>query len=57
MEGSLGRGEGGRFIKECMEMDFVRVEVSDEDIVKKIWEESDVFIECVEKVEVKKRGV
>jgi NAD(P)-dependent dehydrogenase (short-subunit alcohol dehydrogenase family) len=56
MEGSLGRGEGGRFIKECMEMDFARVEVSDEDIAKKLWEESDALIERVEKAEAKKRG-
>ncbi|KAK0386008.1 hypothetical protein NLU13_5845 [Sarocladium strictum] len=56
MEGSLGRGEGGRFVKECMEMDFARAEVSDEDVAKKLWEESDALIERVEKAEAKKRA-
>ena len=56
MEASLGRGEGGKFIKECMEMDFARTEISDEEVAKKLWEESDALIERVEKAEAKKRA-
>lgn len=57
MEGSLGRGPGGRFIKECMALDFARAEIDDDAVAKKLWEESDALIERVEKAEAKKRGL
>lgn len=57
MEGSLGRGDGGKLIKECMEVDFARGEIRDEEVAKKLWEESDALIEKVEKQEAKKRAV
>ncbi|KAK4238838.1 hypothetical protein C8A03DRAFT_43442 [Achaetomium macrosporum] len=49
MEGSLGRGPGGKLIKECMEVDCARKDVDDEDVAKKLWESSDKLIEQVEK--------
>ncbi|KAF7560231.1 hypothetical protein G7046_g3897 [Stylonectria norvegica] len=57
MEPSLGRGSGGKLIKECMEVDFARGEVMDEDVAKKLWEESDALITKAEKQEAKKRAV
>jgi NAD(P)-dependent dehydrogenase (short-subunit alcohol dehydrogenase family) len=56
MEAGLGRGEGGRLIKECMEVDYARKDVLDEDVAKKLWEESDAAIERAEKAAAKKRA-
>ncbi|KAL2133077.1 hypothetical protein VTI74DRAFT_2945 [Chaetomium olivicolor] len=56
MEGSLGRGAGGRLIKECMEVDFARTDVDDEEMAKKLWESSDKLIERVEKEQAAKRA-
>lgn len=49
MEPGLGRGKGGRLVKECREVDFARKDVHDEEIAKKLWEESDKLIEKTEK--------
>ncbi|KAI0387840.1 NAD(P)-binding protein [Hypomontagnella monticulosa] len=49
MEPGLGRGQGGKLIKECMEVDFARLEVKDEEVAKKLWEASDKLIEKTEK--------
>jgi NAD(P)-dependent dehydrogenase (short-subunit alcohol dehydrogenase family) len=49
MEGELVRGAGGKLIKECMEVDFARKDVRDEEEAKKLWEESDKLIEKTEK--------
>ncbi|KAI1423283.1 short chain dehydrogenase/ reductase [Xylaria sp. FL1777] len=49
MEASLGRGEGGKLIKECIEVDFARKDVKNEDIAKTLWEASDKLIEKTEK--------
>lgn len=57
MAPELGRGEGGKLIKECMQVDFARSEVRDEEVAKKLWEESDALIEKVERMQAKKRGV
>ncbi|CAM1503192.1 Fc.00g079680.m01.CDS01 [Cosmosporella sp. VM-42] len=57
MENGLGRGEGGKLIKECMEVDFARAEVNDVEVAKKLWEETDALIEKVEKQEAKRRAV
>ncbi len=44
-------------IKECMEVDFARVDVRDEVVAKKLWEESDKLIEKVEREEAVKRAL
>ncbi|KAL7941508.1 hypothetical protein V8C42DRAFT_334773 [Trichoderma barbatum] len=56
MDGSLGRGTGGKLIKECIEVDFARTEIKDDEVAKKLWEESDALIEKTEKAAAKKRG-
>lgn len=56
MEQDLGRGAGGRMIKECREVDFARKDVHDEELAKKLWEESDALIEKVEKEQALKRA-
>lgn len=56
MDGNLGRGSGGKLIKECMEVDFARTEISDDEVAKKLWEESDALIEKTEKNAAKKRA-
>jgi len=56
MESSLGRGAGGRLIKECMEVDCARKDVDDEVEAKKLWEASDKLIERVEKEQAVKRA-
>ncbi|OTB08184.1 hypothetical protein M426DRAFT_317287 [Hypoxylon sp. CI-4A] len=49
MDPELGRGPGGKFIKECMALDFARLDIKDEDVAKKLWEASDKLIEKTEK--------
>lgn len=49
MEADLGRGVGGRFIKECRERTFLKGEVKDEKVAKTLWEFSDKQIEALEK--------
>ncbi|KAK2616322.1 hypothetical protein QQS21_000756 [Conoideocrella luteorostrata] len=49
MESGLAVGHGGRLIKECMEVDFARGDVKDDEVAKKLWEESDALIERSEK--------
>lgn len=56
MEPDLGRGVGGRFIKECMDVDFARQDIKDEAVAKKLWEESDTLIEAVETEQALKRA-
>lgn len=56
MESSLGRGQGGKLVKECRQVDFARSEVMDEEVAKKLWEESDALIEKLEKAQAKKRA-
>lgn len=56
MELTLGRGSGGRLVKECRERDFARADVKDDEVAKKLWEESDALIEKTEKVAAKKRA-
>ncbi|KAF5238347.1 hypothetical protein FANTH_10380 [Fusarium anthophilum] len=56
MDGDFARGPGGKLIKECMEVDFARKEVKDEEVAKKLWQESDALIEKVEKIQAKKRA-
>lgn len=49
MEASLGRGPGGKLIKECREIQFSRMEVQSGEVAKKLWEASDKLIEKTEK--------
>lgn len=49
MDSELGRIPGGKFIKECMMVDYARKDIHDLDAAKKLWEESDKLIEKVEK--------
>ena len=49
MEADLGRGVGGRFLKECKETDFLRKEIRDEEVAKKLWGFSEKQIEALEK--------
>ncbi|RDL39989.1 putative retinol dehydrogenase 13 [Venustampulla echinocandica] len=56
MEATLGRGSGGKLIKECRELEFAR-NVKDEDAAKKLWQGSEKLIEEVEKREAVKRAL
>jgi NAD(P)-dependent dehydrogenase (short-subunit alcohol dehydrogenase family) len=56
MEGRLSREVGGKLIKECMEVDAARKDVSDEEVAKELWEASDSLIETVEKKEAQRRA-
>ncbi|KAI6091415.1 NAD(P)-binding protein [Hypoxylon rubiginosum] len=49
MDPDLGKGQGGKLIKECIEVDFARLDVKDEVVAKKLWEASDKLIEKTEK--------
>ncbi|KAI1398891.1 NAD(P)-binding protein [Hypoxylon fuscum] len=49
MDTDLGKGLGGKLVKECMEVDFARIDVKDEEVAKKLWEASDKLIEKTEK--------
>jgi hypothetical protein len=57
MEVTLGRGNGGKLIKECMEVDFARADIRDEEVAKKLWEGSEKLIERVEREEAVKRAL
>jgi len=56
MEEALGRGAGGRLVKECIEVDFARREVDDEAAAKELWEASDALIERTEKKAAERRA-
>ena len=57
MEATLGRGAGGKMIKECLEVNYARPDVKDENIAKKLWENSEKLIERVEREEAVKRAL
>ena len=48
MEAQHGRGEGGKFLKECREIKLMRLEIEDEVVQKKLWEVSDNAIQTLE---------
>lgn len=48
MDPSFGRGPGGKLVKECMEVDFARTEITNDEIAKKLWESSDKLVEKTE---------
>ena len=49
MEAELGRGAGGRFLKECREVGYLRKEIKDEGSQRKLWSFSEKQIEALEK--------
>ncbi|KXH61882.1 short chain dehydrogenase/reductase family Oxidoreductase [Colletotrichum salicis] len=49
MEPSLVRAGAGKLIKECRIVDFARREIEDDEVAKKLWEDSDKLIETTEK--------
>jgi hypothetical protein len=57
MEVTLGRGAGGKMIKECQEVAFARSDVKDEKAAKKLWEGSEKLIERVEREEAVRRAL
>lgn len=57
MEAELGRGSGGRFLRECKEVDYVRNEIRDENSQKKLWAFSEKQIEALEKEGAVKRAL
>jgi NAD(P)-dependent dehydrogenase (short-subunit alcohol dehydrogenase family) len=57
MEATIGRGNGGKLIKECMEVDFARADVKDEEAAKKLWEGSEKLIERIEREEAVNRAL
>ncbi|KAG9247355.1 hypothetical protein BJ878DRAFT_492916 [Calycina marina] len=57
MEVTLGRGPGGKFIKECREMTYKRADVTDEKVAKKLWEGSEKLIERIEREEAVRRAL
>ena len=57
MEVELGRGPGGRFLRECREVDYLRKEIRDEGAQKKLWAFSEKQIEALEKGGAVKRAL
>ncbi|KAH8593451.1 hypothetical protein B0O99DRAFT_596319 [Bisporella sp. PMI_857] len=57
MEATLGRGGGGKLIKECQELAYARADVKDELVAKKLWEGSEKLIERVEREEAVRRAL
>lgn len=57
MEAELGRGSGGRFLRECKEVDYSRKEIRDKDTQQKLWAFSEKQIEALEKDGAVKRAL
>jgi NAD(P)-dependent dehydrogenase (short-subunit alcohol dehydrogenase family) len=57
MEVTLGRGAGGKMIKECQELKYARSDVKDERVAKKLWEGSEKLIERIEREEAVRRAL
>ncbi|KAM7213587.1 retinol dehydrogenase [Rhypophila decipiens] len=58
MDSSMGPGRnaGGKMVKECIQVDYARKDVCDEEVAKKLWESSDKLIEKAEKEAALKRA-
>jgi NAD(P)-dependent dehydrogenase (short-subunit alcohol dehydrogenase family) len=56
MEATYGVGEGGWLLKECRKIGFLRPEVEDEVVQKKLWEVSEQTIQKLEKEGAKRRA-
>lgn len=57
MEVTLGRGAGGKMIKECQEVPYARSDIMDEAAAKKLWEGSEKLIERIEREEAVRRAL
>ncbi|MCJ1303311.1 hypothetical protein MMC08_006119 [Hypocenomyce scalaris] len=57
MDGELGREVGGKLIKECREIDYIKKEVKDQKVAKELWEFSERQIEALEKEGAVKRAL
>ena len=49
MEAELGRGHGGRFLRECKVVEYLRKEINDQEAQQKLWTFSEKQIEALEK--------
>ncbi|RKF82269.1 putative oxidoreductase C19A8.06 [Golovinomyces cichoracearum] len=56
MEAELGRGQGGKLIKECREIDFSRCDIKDETTARTLWAYTEKLIIKVEKKQAEKRA-
>jgi len=56
MEAELGRGEGGKLVKECRVVKVTRKDFSDEKLQKALWEESEKTVEMLEKEAAMRRA-
>lgn len=57
MDAEIGRGNGGRFIKECKEIHSLRKEVRDDEVAKELWKLSEKQIEALEREGAVKRAL
>ena len=57
MEAELGRGAGGRLLRECREVKYARDEIKDESAQKSLWAFSEKQIEALEKDGAVKRAL
>ncbi|MCJ1288300.1 hypothetical protein MMC26_007655 [Xylographa opegraphella] len=57
MEADLGRGAGGRFLKECRDVEYLRSEIMDEGVAEKLWSFSERQISALEKEGAIRRAI
>ena len=57
MEADFGRGTGGRFLKECKDVEYLRSEIQDEAAAEKLWGFSERQILAMEKEGANRRAV
>lgn len=57
MEAELGRGVGGRFLRECKEVEYQKKEIKDPEVQKMLWAFSEKQIEALEKEGAVKRAL
>ncbi|MCJ1394901.1 hypothetical protein MMC18_007781 [Xylographa bjoerkii] len=57
MEADLGRGAGGRFLKECRDVEYLRTEIKDEAAAEKLWGFSEKQIVTLEKEGAIRRAI
>lgn len=57
MEEQYGRGDGGYYLKECRKFKFMRPEIEDEAIQKKLWEVSESTVQALEKEGAMRRAI
>lgn len=57
MDAELGTGHGGKLIKECKIIDFLRDEVKDDDVARELWNFSEKQVEALEREGAMKRAL